>query len=305
MDDRAISQARTQQLGAPRSLPSVVPQEPAPRAANAASHGLTAKRYLPEILGPELLERYRHRFCAEWKPATPTQVFLVEELARHAAALERATPIEDAVLRTSARGLGEFSAPGGDADAAGDCVLAAACGTETLDRVTRYRRAHEKAFLAALSRLGELRPRADAVVLTPAVSSPLRFNEIRCLRYLQQNHEAGKSRCPSCGAADGKWLVGREHWQCRQCRRQVSARNGTVMARSPLVLRVWFVAIAAILENREISTEALCDITGIRRAKTVRALAERICQAIDSPEAKRLLAGLDTPTLTRLADSRS
>jgi transposase-like protein len=274
----------------------------APRAANAATHGLTATKYLPAILGPELLERHRQRLLAEWQPSTPTLACLVEEMARHAAALERATPIEEAVLRTSARGLSAISDSEGDEDARADRVLAAACGTELIDKVTRYRRAHEKGFLSALARLLELRAISDAVSL-PAACSPLRFTENTCLRYLKRYHDREKARCPSCGGADGKWLAGREQWQCRQCRRQVSARSGTILARSPLSLRTWFTAIAAILQDRQISTKELCHVAEIRREKTVRAMARRIRRAIDSPEAERLLAGLDAQTLTRLAAS--
>jgi hypothetical protein len=251
-------------------------------------------------LGQELLERHRQRFLSEWRPSTPTQAYLVEELARHAAALERATLIEEAVLRTSALGLSGISDLNGDEDAGADHVLAAACGTETIDRVTRYRRAHEKGFLSALARLRELRGSSDAV-LTPEAESPLRFHEATCMRYLQRRRDHGKLHCRSCGGADGRWLVGRELWQCGHCRRQVSARSGTVLARSPLPLRVWFAAIAAVLRDRDISTEALCDITGVGREKTVRALAQRIRPAIDSPESERLLAGLDSPTLKGLA----
>jgi len=271
-----------------------------PRAANAATHGLTAKKYLPEILGNELLERHRQRFRSEWQPSTPTLACLVEEQARHAAALERATPIEEAVLRTSARGLSSISDAEVDEDAEVDRLLAAACGTEMIDKVTRYRRSHEKGFLAALARLRELRASSDAVSL-PAARSPLHFTANTCLRYLQGRRDTGKLPCPSCGGTHGKWLAGREQWQCRHCRRQVSARSGTVLARSRLPFRVWFAAIAAILRDRNISTEALCDITGVRREKTVRAVAERIRQAIDSPEAERLLAGLDLQILRRLA----
>lgn len=298
MDDTSISRAVTDEYGDPaRSL-----ELRRRRAANAATHGLTATKYLPEILGTELLERHRDNFLSEWQPSTPTQRYLVEELARHAAALERATPIEEAVLRTSARGLSGVSDSDGDDGAGKDRVLAAALGSETIDRLTRYRRSHEKGFLAALGRLRELRASRDAVLPLAAVT-PLRFRETTCLRYLQRHRDANRLGCSSCRVADGKWLVGRELWLCRQCRRQVSARSGTILARSQLALRAWFAAIAAIFQDRKISTEALCDITGIRRAKTVRAVAQRISQAIDSPDAERLFAGLNAETLVRLARS--
>jgi transposase-like protein len=301
MEDVITSRPSTEEHGEPRPL--AVPLHPAPPAANAATHGLTSRKFLPEILGPQLVEWHRQKFRSEWQPSTPTQAYLVEELARHAAALERATPIEEAVLRTSARGLSMISNSDGDQNAGQDRILAAACGTETVDRVTRYRRAHEKGFLSALARLRELRAGNDAV-LAPAAWSPLRFEETTCLDYLRKRHDVGKTRCPSCGAAQGKWLVDRDLWQCRDCRRQVTARSGTIMARSSLALRVWFAAIAAILRDREMSTESLCGITEIRRAKTVRALAQRIRQAINSPNKERLLAGLDTQTLSGLAHSR-
>jgi transposase-like protein len=274
------------------------------RAANAATHGLTATEYLPEILGPELLERHRQSFHAEWQPSTATQAHLVEELARHAAALERATPIEEAVLRTSARGLSLMSHAPEDGLAEQDRVLAAACGSEAVDRVTRYRRMHEKAFLAALARLRELQSLRETVPF-PVAASPilLRFDEATCLRYLQHRRDAEKSGCRSCGSSEGKWLVGHDRWQCRQCRRQASARSGTVMERSSLSLGVWFAAMGAILQDRQISTAALREITGIRREKTVRALAERIRQALDSADAVRLLAGLDLQSLRELARS--
>jgi transposase-like protein len=301
MDDRTDSKAAIQQPGAPGPLPVVMPRGLASRAANSTTHGLTARKLLPEIFGPELLERHRESFRSEWQPATPTEACLVEELARHAAALERATPIEVALLRTSARSLSGISDSDGDEDAGKDRVLAAACGTETVDRLTRYRRAHEKGLLSALARLRELRPTSD--VVSALVAQPLRFEEKACLRYLQRYRDARELACPSCGGAKGRWLVGRELWQCRQCRRQLSARSGTVLARSQLSLRTWFSAIAAILRDRHISTDALCDVTGVRRAKTVRTMAQRIREAIDAPESEQLLAGLDTPTLTRLSSS--
>lgn len=139
MDDAFASRTNIEENGSAGG-PRGVTRRLASRAANAATHGLTATKLLPEILGPELLQSHRQKFQSEWQPCTPTQAYLVEELARHAAALERATPIEEAVLRTSARGLSGISDPG-DEGTERDHVLAAACGTETVDRVTRYRRA--------------------------------------------------------------------------------------------------------------------------------------------------------------------
>jgi len=295
MDDAHTSQPTTEGRDLAQSV-AAPPQ--LGRAANAATHGLTAKKLQPAIFGTEVLERQRQRFRAEWQPATPTEACLVEELARHAAALERATPIEEAVLRTSARELSSISDTNGDQAAAQDRVLAAACGSETIDRITRYRRAHEKGFFAALTRLRELRESSAAVVLPPKLSA-LQFDATACMRYLRRRREL--KGCPACGAIEGKWLGSRDVWQCRKCRRQVGPRSGTVCECSPLPVHMWFAAIAAIFENWSIGTDALAEMIGIRREKTVRAMAQRIREACESLDSERLLAGLDTLTLIQLA----
>jgi hypothetical protein len=72
---------------------------------NAVRHGLTATTLIDEIFGPANLQRVRHALVEEWRPATPTEGHLVDELARHAAELELAERAEEAVLRSGAPGL--------------------------------------------------------------------------------------------------------------------------------------------------------------------------------------------------------
>ena len=136
MDDVSISRATTQD-SAPqwgqqhyRGMLRPVPRTPPPMVSRQPNiyRRSWGRSSSSDIAGG---------FYSEWQPSTPTEACLVEELARHAAALERATPIEEAVLRTSARGLSRIAESDLDEDAGADRVLAAACGTETVDRVTR------------------------------------------------------------------------------------------------------------------------------------------------------------------------
>jgi len=306
MDNTSTTDSTTTSRNAGIAGDMALRRRPASPAANAVTHGLTATKFLPDVLGADVLERHRGRFAAEWRPSTPTEAFLVEELARHAAALERATPIEESVLRTAARGLGMMADFGGDPATDEDRVLAATCGAETIDRLTRYRRAHEKAFLATLARLRELRAGGAYVPVPAAPVNPLmalRFDEERCLRYLRIRRETGASGCPACGNTGGKSLTVRDLWQCARCRRQSSPRAGTVMEGSPLPVRTWFSAIAAILREPKTSTASLCTQTEIRREKTVRAVADKIRRALDSADRERLLAGLNATIVQELAAS--
>jgi hypothetical protein len=271
-------------------------------ALNAAKHGLTAKKLLPVILGSELLADTRRRFYAEFQPATATEQHLVDELARHAAALARAEQIEDGLLRTSARGLSLAACVADDSDAQ-DKILAACVGADALDRLTRHRRAHERAFLATLERIHLLRsnPPPAKVAVAPASHLALQVEEETCRGYLRRRWEQGFSACTSCGGKEGAWLGGRDLWQCRTCQHQDGLRSGTVMARSSLPLSVWFAAIYAVCREPRLSTATLCEVAGIPRRKTVVALNQRIRRAFESADSERLLAGLTSDRLEQLA----
>jgi hypothetical protein len=79
---------------------------------------------------------------------------------------------------------------------------------------------------------------------------------------------------------------------CAGCNRQLGLRAGTIMERSPLALTVWFAAIRHLVCNRNISIRDLAASIGIQRLATVRRLARRIRDALDSGRTE-WLAGLN------------
>jgi transposase-like protein len=269
---------------------------------NAAKHGLSATKLLPEVLGATLIEDIRRKFYAEFRPTTASDFHLVDELARHAAALTRAEQIEEGLLRTSARGLG-FAAFPAEGSEVHDAMLAAVVGAEALDRLTRHRRAHERAFFATLEHLRAPRgdPSQAAAPLGPDPHVRLHFDEAICREYLCSRWKLGTSHCPFCGDGNGSWLEGREVWLCRGCRRQIGPRSGTVMARSSLRLHVWFAAIYAVRRDPDLPIQALGEAVRIDRRKTAKAIAQRIKRALDSAAAEQLLAGLTCEILEKLA----
>jgi hypothetical protein len=144
---------------------------------NAVQHGLAATTLLAELFGHDLLERSKERLSNEWCPSTPTEEILVAELARHAAALVLVEQCEAAVLRNGARGVLSLSSSLDASDTSGiDALLAGAVTTEAIERLTRYRRSHEKAWHAALLRLRDVKgtqasashpvPQSDVVSLS-------------------------------------------------------------------------------------------------------------------------------------------
>jgi len=277
------------------------PQTPEGKAQtrrNAVTHGLTATKLLAQILGTETLKRHLHRLTAEFHPATPTQELLVRELARHAAMLEVAEQAEAAVLRsgaTTAANLLSSSAADGESAEALDVLLTGAVASDAVDRLTRYRRHHEKAWHLAYRQIMDLRvvPREPMSPLPVPPAPPFLFTESNCETYLKERLQAPDRRCPACHHAGGYWIAARCRWECSTCGRQVGVRSGTVMARSPLALADWFIAIWALLNDNDVPVDELMTLTKITRRATVQRIGERIRSALHAPDASLLLAGLD------------
>jgi transposase-like protein len=260
--------------------------------ANALQHGLTAITLVRESFPEGEIECFQQAFRTEWRPTTPTAEFLVEELARHAAALRRAQIMEGAVLRQGARAAITLS-PAADLEECGtDLLQAGSVTSEGIERLTRYRRCHEKAFFAALVKLQEFRAFTPERPTDRPRPWPFETEE-ECRLYLRRRFEHPDHRCPVCGGAPGCWLTNRGRWQCASCRRQFGLRAGTVMAGSPLSLQTWFRAICLVLQQTAIAVRTLAAELGIRRHATARKLRTRIRAAVQSPDSSVLLAGLE------------
>jgi hypothetical protein len=257
-------------------------------------HGLTATASLPAVLGGDLVRDYYCRLCAEWRPTTFTQEFFVLELARHAVGLLRAEEIEHAVLCRGARGAPGLGLTEQEDEDLLEAALAGAGTSDALEKIARYRRAHERAYLRSLTALREARALAGTEKEKSSRPRSHVFDcEEACEAYLMARLNADGPRCPRCAGTTGKWIASRKVWQCRSCRRQLGIRTTTIMEKSRLGLLVWFRTIEAVLGNPSSSTAELSAVTGIRRQGTVRRMASQVRQAMNSPERTALLAGLD------------
>ena len=68
-------------------------------------------------------------------------------------------------------------------------------------------------------------------------------DDVACARWLFEKRWPDGFRCPGCGHDKG-WELGRGLLlvECGQCHRQTSVTAGTVLHRSHLPLRLWFLA---------------------------------------------------------------
>ena len=270
-------------------------------AANSLKHGLTAKKTVPECLQLQV-EKYRQKLCEEIRPQTFRQRILVDEMARHAAAMKLCEELEAAVLRCGAKNAAAVPTESGQATAPDrDDMLTAAGASQALERMSKYRRQHERGYFSAMYSLrDESNSERD---LAPAVSPRHFDDEESCEQHLLARREHAGWCCPRCGKKKGNWLAKSKRWECSGCGFQVGLRDGTIMERSPLSLRQWFAAIIAVCSDLTILASVLTDIVGIQRVATARKMRQSILEAIESPQHDRLLAGLQKFASVRFPES--
>ena len=76
-------------------------------------------------------------------------------------------------------------------------------------------------------------------------------DDAACARWLAAKRWPDGFRCPACGHDHG-WELGRGTLliECARCHRQISVTAGTVLHRSHLPLKVWFLAAWLVATHR-------------------------------------------------------
>jgi hypothetical protein len=118
-------------------------------------------------------------------------------------------------------------------------------------------------------------------------------DDAACGRWLLAKRWPEGFRCPGCGH-DRSWELGRERLtlQCARCERQVSVTAGTVLHRSHLPLKTWFLAAWLMATHRNgISARQLGQQLGLGSYKTAWLLCAKLRRAMRDPE-REPLAGL-------------
>jgi transposase-like protein len=118
-------------------------------------------------------------------------------------------------------------------------------------------------------------------------------DEAACARWLFGKRWPDGFRCPGCGHAKG-WELGRGALlvECARCHRQTSVTAGTVLHRSHLPLKLWFLAAWLAATHRNgISARQLGLQLGLGSYKTAWLLLRKLRHAMVDP-GREPLAGL-------------
>ena len=107
-----------------------------------------------------------------------------------------------------------------------------------------------------------------------------------CARYLADKRWPDGFVCPACSGRKG-WRLRRRllTWECAACGRQTSVTAGTVMARTHLPLRSWFIAVHIVTSHSNgISALQLQAQLGLGSYKSAWLLLQKLRRAMVDPD---------------------
>lgn len=73
--------------------------------------------------------------------------------------------------------------------------------------------------------------------------------ENECLDYFIATRLKAGITCPECGGTSHKWVPGPTQFECNQCGNRINIKIGTVMEKSKLSIKHWFVAIQLLTSS--------------------------------------------------------
>lgn len=116
-------------------------------------------------------------------------------------------------------------------------------------------------------------------------------SEEACRVYLEKLRWPDGIICPKCNVTDNARFSSRKRWVCRSCKHQTTVTSGTIFDKTRTELRVWFVAIWYITNQKQgVSALGLQRVLGLGSYETAWTMLHRLRRAMVNPE-RELLSG--------------
>jgi transposase-like protein len=116
-------------------------------------------------------------------------------------------------------------------------------------------------------------------------------NPTRCLDLLIAMRWPHGPVCPRCNSTNYGFLKSRSIWQCKDCRKQYTAKLGTIFEDSPITLDKWFCALWLVVNAKNgVSSYEIGRSLGVTQ-KTAWFMMHRIRLALQKGSIDRKLMG--------------
>lgn len=76
-------------------------------------------------------------------------------------------------------------------------------------------------------------------------------DELSCKQKFKEYRNQVGVVCPKCGGKDHYWKKDKEQYECKSCKTKITLKSGTVMHKSKLPFRYWFIAMHLLTATKK------------------------------------------------------
>ncbi len=117
-------------------------------------------------------------------------------------------------------------------------------------------------------------------------------NEESCREYLKGKREAEGVVCKKCGSPKHYWFANMEIWKCADCGSRTSLRSGTIMEKSHVPVRTWFMCIHLMTSTKKaFSALEMQRQLGMKRYEPVWFMMQKVRSSMGKRDKKYKLSG--------------
>jgi ISXO2-like transposase domain/Transposase zinc-ribbon domain len=117
-------------------------------------------------------------------------------------------------------------------------------------------------------------------------------NEQSCRNYLKKKREQEGITCKNCGCKKHYWFGSKELWKCSECGSWTNLRAGTIMMKSKISVRTWFMCIHLMTSTKKsISALEMQRQLGMKRYEPVWFMMQKIRRSMGKRDSRYKLKG--------------
>jgi hypothetical protein len=117
-------------------------------------------------------------------------------------------------------------------------------------------------------------------------------DELSCKLKFKQYRETVGVVCPKCGGESHYWKCDKESYECKCCKHRQSLRSNTVMHKSKLPYRYWFIAMHLLTSTKKsFSAKELQRQLGHNRYHPIWHMLHKLRDAMGKRDGEYILAG--------------
>lgn len=117
-------------------------------------------------------------------------------------------------------------------------------------------------------------------------------DEASCKQKFKEYRDHVGVVCSNCGSKDHYWKKDKEQYECKSCKTRTTLKSGTVMHKSKLPFRYWFIAMHLLTSTKKsFSAKEIQRQLGHKRYQPIWHMVHKLRQTMGKRDGEYILAG--------------